>query len=285
MSLVWVNGELVDKAAARVSPFDHGFLYGDGVWEHLRVFGGKLFRPEFQLGRLFGTAETVELPIPHTPAELTAAIEATVRANHRTDGYARVIVSRGPGTVGPDPRKIDPQVFIIAEEYQPFPAELYGHGLHAACTAMPDGGPARLRVLGCPEVVEAKRQALRAGCLEAVLVDADEAPVCTTEGSLFWVRGGRTFAALNWSPDAAAEVVTETTGAVLGEGVRVDDLIGAADELFIAGTSCGIIGIVRLDGQDIGTGTEGPMTKAVREAYHKLTRGASQSTPGDAPVL
>src|SRR6478609_4561385 len=119
MSLVWVNGALVDKADARVSPFDHGFLYGDGVWEPLRVFGGRLFLGAEHIATLFATAAYYELEVPYSPAELLAAVEAAVRANQRTDGYCRVIVTRGPGTIGPDPRKLDPQVFITAEEYQP----------------------------------------------------------------------------------------------------------------------------------------------------------------------
>ncbi|HEX4607073.1 MAG TPA: aminotransferase class IV, partial [Urbifossiella sp.] len=107
MSLVWVNGTLVDKADAKVSPFDHGFLYGDGVWEPMRVFGGRLFRPAAHAARLWAAARAFEIAIPHTGDDLLAAVEATVRANQRTEGYCRVIVSRGPGTIGPDPRKLD----------------------------------------------------------------------------------------------------------------------------------------------------------------------------------
>src|SRR5690349_17930990 len=110
MSLVWINGHLIDKADARVSPSDHGFLYGDGVWEHLRVFAGELFRPDDQLAHLFAAARVLDIDIPLSLDELRTAVEATVKANSRTQGYVRVIASRGPGTIGPDPRKIDPQV-------------------------------------------------------------------------------------------------------------------------------------------------------------------------------
>src|SRR5262245_44464474 len=130
MSLVWINGQLIDKADARVSPFDHGFLYGDGVWEHLRAFGGKPFRPADQLRHLFVAATLLGIDIPLSLDELIAAVEVTLKANSRSEGYVRVIVTRGPGTIGPDPRKIDPQVLITAEEYLPFPTELYEHGLH-----------------------------------------------------------------------------------------------------------------------------------------------------------
>src|SRR5262245_38888259 len=115
MSLLWINGQLVDKTHAKVSPFDHGFLYGDGVWEPLRVFARQLFRPAEHLRLLYGAAESLGIDIPLSQAELIAAVDATVRANDRTEGYVRVIVARGPGTIGPDPRKLDPQLIIIAE--------------------------------------------------------------------------------------------------------------------------------------------------------------------------
>ncbi|MBX9581759.1 MAG: aminotransferase class IV [Gemmataceae bacterium] len=284
MSLVWVNGELVDKSAARVSPFDHGFLYGDGVWEPLRVFGGKLFRPADHLDLLWGSAGSIGLVIPHTRDELTAAIEATVRANHRTDGYVRVIVSRGPGTIGPDPRKLDPQVSIIAEEYQPFPTELYGHGLHAvvALSQLDPFNAAHVgRTLNQLHVVRAKQHALRNGCLEAVFYYTDNGVAGCTEGQLLIVRGRQ----VRWV--YGGDYVAGDTAAGLASGLgyevargfaRPEDLL-AADELFIAGTSCGVIGIVRLEGRDIGSGTEGPVTRAVREAYRELTRGGEPHRP------
>lgn len=281
MSLVWVNGVLVDKAEARVSPFDHGFLYGDGVWEPLRVFGGKLFRPADHLGDLFRAAEVIDLLVPHTRDELIAAIEATVRANNRTDGYIRVIVSRGPGTVGPDPRKIDPQVYIIAEEYQPFPLDLYGHGLHAVTCPFRFTRSMNVidyvRSLGRTHLVLAKQYALRNGCLEAVLVDDQGRVIGTTEGDLYWVRG-RQYALALANPPAGefivvADILADTGFLTDREAPTSLDDLRAADEVFLAGTSCGVIGIVRLDGKDIGSGTEGPVTRAVREAYQKLTRG------------
>src|SRR5436305_6959486 len=162
MSRLWINGQLVDKADARVSPFDHGFLYGDGVWEPLRVFGGQLFRPGDHYHHLHTAAAALGIDIPLSQPELIAAVEATLKANNRTEGYVRVVVTRGPGTIGPDPRKIDPQVIIIAEEYYPFPAELHGHGLHAvtAEVTLGSGNPAEcVRALGQPLVTLAKAHA------------------------------------------------------------------------------------------------------------------------------
>lgn len=280
MSQLWINGQLVDKADAKVSPFDHGFLYGDGVWEHLRAFGGKLFRPHEHLGLLFQAAETLGITIPLSRDELLAAVETTLKANDRTDGYIRVIVTRGPGTIGPDPRKLDPQVIIIAEEYQPFPQELYGHGLHAVTADYPhdvEHPTSRLRLLGRPAVTLAKAHALRNGCLEAVLA-APHAVIGATEGTLFRIESGHKrvwwhaeLAPPDPAADAAAALVEEA-------GCRVDQAwlapgaLAHGDEMFVAGTACGVIGIVRLDGTDIGTGTEGPLTKRVRERFRELVR-------------
>lgn len=281
MSLLWINGHLTDKADARVSPFDHGFLYGDGVWEHLRVFGGSLFRPAFPLHSLFGYARMLGIAVPLSPDELRAAIEATVRANGRTEGYVRVIVTRGPGTIGPDPRKIDPQVFIIAEEYQPFPLELYEHGLHIITSPIPiDWSHHNLmgRLLGWPQLALAKQHALQNGCLEAVLLHASGRVASGTEGNLFLVQDG---VVRHLSPvplDVVWQEVIELAqkagidGGGLFDGARVDDLL-AADEVFLAGTSCGVIGVVRIDGKDVGAGTEGPVTRVIRERYRVLTRG------------
>jgi branched-chain amino acid aminotransferase len=279
MSLLWINGTLIDKADAKVSPFDHGFLYGDGVWEHLRVFAGKLFRPAEHLKLLFAAAEALGIDIPLSPDELLSAIEATVKANNRAEGYVRVIVTRGPGTIGPDPRKLDPQVIIIAEEYQPFPAELYAHGLHAASAGYPydiEDDSIRLRVLGRPAVALAKQHAVRNGCLEAVMVTS-EAVVAATEGTVFRLGSGR----LTWceelappdpAADAAAEIAAGLVGSVEQAWVTLSQAM-QAEELFVAGTACGVIGIVKLQGRTIGTGTEGPVTRAIRERFHSLTRG------------
>jgi branched-chain amino acid aminotransferase len=286
MSLLWINGQLVDKAAARVSPFDHGFLYGDGVWEHLRVFGGTLFRPADAMRLLYTAAFNLGIDIPLSRDELTAAMEATVRANNRTEGYVRVIVSRGPGTIGPDPRKIDPQVYIIAEEYQPFPTELYGHGLHVVISepgGYSIGRPPIFRRLGQYHLIKAKQDALAGGCLEAVLVDDCYHVYGCTEGHLFRVLGGVIRQVTNFPGDITAHYCVNDLAASVGvpftrkieeiDRVPTPDNLLSAEEVFLAGTSCGVIGIVRINGEGIGGGTEGPVTRQVREAYRRLTRG------------
>lgn len=273
MSLLWINGQLIDKADAKISPFDHGFLYGDGVWEPIRAFRGRPFLLSHHLDLLFAACESQCIVSPYSRDELSAAIEATLRANNRTEGYVRVIVSRGAGALGPDPRKIDTQVIIIAEEYQPFPLALYEHGLHAVTVPVPNHG---LRTLGQPHIALAKYRALESGCLEAILVNQEDKLVGTTEGFLFLVEAGALVTAAGQPTEATGFAIAAMAGeslAVVAEyAVGIDNLY-SAEEALIAGTSCGVIGIVRVDGKDIGTGAEGPVTRAIRERYHVLTRG------------
>lgn len=281
MSLVWINGALADKLDARVSPFDHGFLYGDGVWEHLRLFRGAPLNADAHLAALARAAAAVGIDIPLSRDELRAALDATVKANNRTEGYARVTVTRGPGTVGPDPRKIEAQVIVTAEEYQPFPQELYGHGLHAvvAPLKLDAENPAhRWRTLNQLHVVHAKRFALQNGCLEALFQDREGHLVGTTEGLLFAVIGGHPVVAGGQPEDATGYAVAAALGAagavVAEHTVSLAELL-AADEAFIAGTACGVIGIVRANGTPIGTGTEGAATRAARAHYLRAAGGTS----------
>jgi branched-chain amino acid aminotransferase len=273
MSVLWINGQLVDRADAKVSPFDHGFLYGDGVWEPLRVFGGRLFQVGGHLQNLFQAARIQGIDISLSQEDLRVAIEATLRANDRSDGYVRVIVSRGPGTLGPDPRKIDPQIIILAEEYYPFPRELYPHGLHAVTFAAPH---AIIRLLGQPHLVQAKRHAIERGCLEAILADSAGHLTGTTEGMLFLVKDGGVVIAGGHMPEAtgyAVATMTAESGLVAAEHAVSQSDLASAEEAFLAGTSCGVIGIVKVDEHIIGSGTEGPITRQLRERFLAVTRG------------
>jgi branched-chain amino acid aminotransferase len=280
MSLVWINGALADKLDARVSPFDHGFLYGDGVWEHVRLFNGAPLNADAHLATLAEAAAAVGIDIPLSRDELRAALLDTAKANNRTEGYARVIVTRGPGTIGPDPRKIEAQVIVTAEEYQPFPQELYGHGLHAVVSPLKldaENPAHRWRTLNQLHVVHAKRFALQNGCLEALFQNRECALVGATEGVLFAVRGSDLVVAESHLWDDTATFATDALSdalAVVEAPLPLSELL-RADEAFVAGTACGIVGIVRANGTNIGTGTEGPHTRAARAHYLRAARGSS----------
>lgn len=275
MSRVWVNGTLMDKTRACVSVFDHGLLYGDGVWEHLRIVGGEPFDLPAHLDVLSAAAAALGVDLPLSRDELAGAVRGTIRANDRTSGYVRIVVTRGPGTLGPDPRKLDPQVVIVAEEYHPFPVELYGHGLHVVVYPVPvdiEAPENRVRSLGRPHIVLAKQYALRHGCLEAVLTDRAGGLVGTTEGMLLVCRGGTILPAAGLPPEPLGRHLLPGESLVSQGPLTVADLL-TADEAFIVGTTCGVIGVVRVDGRTIGGGTEGPITRSVRDRYYAVVRG------------
>ncbi|MBY0457278.1 MAG: aminotransferase class IV [Gemmataceae bacterium] len=282
MSLLWINGTLADKLDARVSPLDHGLLYGDGVWEPLRLFNGEPFAAERALRTLWESASAVGIDIPLSQAELLAAINATATANSRTEGYVRVVVTRGPGTIGPDPRKIEPQVVVIVEEYQPFPHELYGHGLHVAVSPVVldlDNPAHRHRTLNQLHVVQAKQHALRNGCLEALLQTRDGRIAGATEGGVFALKDGGILLAAGHGNDAAIWTAHSASHDVVFSVIEMPLTLAdlqTADEVFVAGVACGLIGVVRIDGVGVGGGTEGPITREVREAYRRLTRGETK---------
>jgi branched-chain amino acid aminotransferase len=278
MSQLWINGRLVEKSAAAVSPFDHGFLYGDGVWEGIRLVEGKLFQANAQLQNLFHAAAVLGIDIPASQTELLEAIEATVRANNRTNGYVRVIVTRGVGTIGPDPRKLDPQILIIAEEYQPFPQELAAYGLHLVTCPDPVDTTtplARIATLGQVHLVSARRHALRNGCLDALLVNHQQHVVGTTEGAVFWSKANQ-WTVASRIPDCTVticqELIREQGGCISPvPGDRTSLL--EADEAFLAGTTCGVIAILRVDGRALSSGTTGPLTHEIRQRYQMRMRG------------
>ena len=282
-SKVWIDGKLVDKNDARVSVFDHGLLFGDGVWEGMRIYSGRVFKLREHLDRLRASAEAIRLSLPHSADELAAAVEATVSANNRTEGYVRLTVTRGPGTLGLDPRKCEPMVIVIAEDVVPYPREVYDAGLevstfftvHSHTLSTP--GP-QVKGLSYLHRVLATAHALGSGCLDAILLDHTVSAVGTTDGNLFVVRGG----GLRTHPVQAGAFPGITRGVVLelarGAGIPAvegptagPDLL-TADELFLTGTAAEVIGIVKIDGQAVGSGREGSITRRMRELYREAVR-------------
>ncbi|HEX4592587.1 MAG TPA: aminotransferase class IV, partial [Gemmataceae bacterium] len=181
---VWINGKLYDKADAKISVYDHGLLYGDGVFEGIRVYHGKVFRLKEHMLRLYDSARSIALEIPMAIDELTKAVEDTVRVNDRRDGYIRLIVTRGTGTLGLDPRKCDSQVIIIVDGISLYPQELYDNGLEIITAATIRSHPAalspRVKSLNYLNNILAKIEAIRGGCLEALMLNhKGEVAECT----------------------------------------------------------------------------------------------------------
>ncbi len=267
MSLVWLDGELVDKADAKVGVADHGLLFGDGVTADLRAYGGRVFRLPQHLERLQAAAASVGLTLPVAGDELAAAINATLKANSRTDGFVKVVVTRGAGPITLDPRKCSPVTLILAEEAVPVPRELYADGLDVVTVPVPWAPPADLLSAGLRAA--AKGTALRAGCLEALLVLPDGTVASGSETDVAVVGPVSVkFAPGGVTHDAAAELVN---GAERLPVHRAD--LATAREVILTSAAAEVVAVRSIDGKPVGDGAEGPVARRLRQEFAAMTRG------------
>ncbi len=281
---VWLNGDLVDREDAKISVFDHGVLYGDGVFEGIRSYGGKVFRLQAHVRRLYDSALGIRLTIPISQEEIAKAITDTLQANSLRDSYIRVVVTRGAGTLGLDPNRcLEPNVFIITDKISLYPDELYENGLDIITAATmrnhPNALNPRLKSLNYLNNILAKIEAIDAGTLEAVMLNHLGYVAECTGDNLFIVRDGAVF-----TPPIAAGILegitrNEIIGIAREQGLEVreenitrQDLY-VADECFLTGTAAEVVPVVRIDKRPIGTGRPGPVTKQLAEAFRRLTRG------------
>jgi branched-chain amino acid aminotransferase len=280
---VYINGKLYDKPDAKVSVYDHGLLYGDGVFEGIRIYDGKIFRLREHVNRLFESARAIKLEIPLTREQMLEAITSTVKANNKHNGYIRPIITRGAGTLGLDPRKTtDPQVIIIVDDISLYPPEVYESGLELATVATirnhPNALNPRIKSLNYLNNVLAKIEAIQAGCLEALMLnEKGEVSECSGD-NLFLVKRG----VLRTPPVDGGILEGITRDAVLelarGAKIPVQEMaltrhdVYTADECFLTGTAAEVIPVVKCDGRLIGTGKPGPITRQLREQFHQLTR-------------
>jgi branched-chain amino acid aminotransferase len=280
---IYINGKLFDKADAKISVYDHGLLYGDGVFEGIRVYGGKVFRLREHLERLYESARSIYLEIPLARAQMGEAVESTVKANAKQEGYIRLVVTRGAGSLGLDPRKTsDPQVIIIVDDIVMYPQELYDNGMEivtaATIRSQPNAVNPRIKSLNYLNNIMAKVEGVRAGCHEALMLNhKGEIAECTGD-NIFLVKHG----VLKTPPPDAGILEGVTRGAVMelarAAGIPVQEPpltrhdVYTADECFLTGTAAEVIPIVKVDGRPIGNGKPGPVTRQLREAFHQLTR-------------
>ena len=278
---VYIDGKLVDESEAKVSVFDHGYLYGDGVFEGMRAYAGRVFRLGAHLERLYASAKAIALEIPMPREEIAAAVEKTMQANSLRDAYIRLVVSRGAGDLGLDPRKCPkPTVVIIAASIVLYPEELYENGLEIITGSTRRISPASLdpRVKSCNYLnnILAKIEGIRAGVMEVLMLnDRGRVAECTGD-NVFRVAGG----AVETPPadagilegvtrDAVMELACEAGLAVRQRNLTQYDLY-TADEVFLTGTAAEIIAVTRIDGRDVGTGKPGPVTADLRARFRKL---------------
>jgi branched-chain amino acid aminotransferase len=284
MSLkIYINGKLFDKQDATVSVFDHGLLYGDGVFEGIRSYGGKVFLLAEHVERLFNSAKAILLEIPIGKDEMAKAIQDTVNVNGITDGYIRALVTRGSGTLGLDPNRCaNPQVIIIADKIALYPDELYQKGLDIITVSTIRNHPAalnpRIKSLNYLNNILAKIEGLQAGCIEALMLNhKGEVAECTGD-NLFLVREGL----LLTPPTDAGILEGITRDAVIGlardAGFEVREVsltrhdVFIAEECFLTGTAAEVIPVVKLDSRAIGDGKPGPVTRDLMARFKQLTR-------------
>jgi len=290
--IVFMNDRLVPEDEARVSVFDHGLLYGDGVFEGMRSYAGRVFRMEAHLDRLWDSARAIALEIPMTKEAVAKAVNDTLAANNLPDGYVRLVVTRGAGTLGLDPnRTSQPQVIVIADTISLYPRELYERGLRIVTAATQRSHPAalspRIKSLNYLNNIMAKLEGLQAGCVEALMLNhKGEVAECTGD-NIFVVRSQGGADRLLTPPPDAGILEGITRGAVMelavaaGIDCREQALVRhdlyTADECFLTGTAAEVIPVVALDRRVIGTGTPGPFTSRFLAAFHELAM--STGTP------
>ena len=284
MSLkIYINGKFYDKEDAKISVYDHGLLYGDGVFEGIRSYGGKVFRLTEHIDRLWHSAKAIWLEMPISKPRMVKAIEDTLAANGIEDGYIRVIVTRGCGTLGLEPNRCaDPQVIVIADRISLYPAELYEKGLEIVTVSTTRNHPAalspRVKSLNYLNNILAKIEGMQAGCIEALMLNhKGEVAECTGD-NIFLVRGGR----LLTPPNEAGilEGVTRDAVIELAQGARIEVKeipltkhdVYIADECFLTGTAAEVIPVVKVDSRVIGDGAPGPITRDLNSRFKKLTR-------------
>jgi branched-chain amino acid aminotransferase len=283
---VYVTGKLLPKEEAVVSVFDHGLLYGDGVFEGLRSYGGKVFRLKEHVERLYDSARAIRLDIPMSQAEMAKAINDTVAANTIVDGYIRAVVTRGAGTLGLDPNRCsNPQIIIIADAITLYPHEFYDNGLELITSSVIRNHPAalspRIKSLNYLNNILAKIEGLKAGCVEALMLNhKGEIAECTGD-NIFLVRKGRLLTPpldagiLEGVTRNAVIELARAAGIEVAEPALTKHDVYVADECFLTGTAAEIIPVVRIDDRLIGDGKPGPVTRDLTQRFHELVRSES----------
>jgi branched-chain amino acid aminotransferase len=281
---IYIDGEWYPRAAAKISVFDHGLLYGDGVFEGIRVYSRRIFRLEAHIDRLYASARALALAIPLAAGELSAVVREAVRRNGRDDAYIRLIVTRGAGELGIDPLSCPrPSIIVIVGEVHLYPAQLYHTGIKAITSptrqVSHEAVDPRVKSLNYLKNVLAKIDAQRAGAEEAILLNSAGFIAECAGDNLFLVRQERV--ATPSPQDGALEGITR--GAVLqlaaeaGMEAREARLtrydVYTADECFLTGTGAEIMPVTEVDGRRIGDGTVGPITRRLRTAFDALVRG------------
>ena len=280
---IFINDKLVDESEAKISVFDHGLLYGDGVFEGIRVYNDKIFEFEAHMKRLYASAHAIRLQIPQDIDELSKNVEMTVKANNITDGYIRLVVTRGVGTLGINPLVCKKaQIIIIAATIQLYPKELYENGLKVISANTQRIPPlcisTQIKSLNYLNNILAKLEALDYGVMEAVMYNNQGFVAEAAADNLFVIRGQRVIT----PPISAGSLGGITRGVIMklarqsGYEVAEENLtrydLYTVNEVFLTGTGAEIIGVIEVDGRQIGDGRPGPITRELKEKFEQYSR-------------
>ena len=280
---IWLDDKLVDKDQAKVSVFDHGLLYGDGVFEGIRVYNGKIFELDAHLKRLWDSAKVIRLVIPMTYEEMKDALNQTVEANHLANGYIRLIVTRGVGDLGLNPFLCKrASVIIIAAHIQLYSEELYEKGLKVVSVSTirnhPLAIPPQVKSLNYLNNILAKIEAIDAGAGEAIMYNHEGYVAEASGDNVFIVKDGTIY-----TPPVQAGALGGITRQVVIRLAANENLpvveknltrfdLYVADEFFLTGSAAEVIGVVDIDGRVIGDGKPGPITKQLRKKFFEYAR-------------
>jgi len=280
---IWLDDKLVDEAEAKISVFDHGVLYGDGVFEGIRVYNGRIFELEAHMKRLYESAKVIRLEVPMSKSRLISAVEKTVEANGVIDGYIRLVMTRGVGTLGLNPFICEGgRLFIIADNIQLYPEELYEKGMKviSATTVRnhPLALPPQVKSLNYLNSILAKIEALDNDVPEAIMYNHEGYVAEATADNVFIVRNG-----VIYTPPVEAGALEGITRGIVIKLAREENLevveknltrcdLYICDEFFLTGTAAEVIGIVEIDGRVIGDGKPGLITRLLRKKFFRYTR-------------
>ena len=279
---MYINGDLVPKDKASISVFDHGFLYGNGLFETMRAYRRRIFRLEHHLQRLFLALEYLQFPIPFTFDMLKEAIQRTLEANRLEDAYIRLNVTRGEGATVPDPTTCRaPNLIIITRDYVPYSPSLYQKGYRGTITRVrmsPHTPTTTMKTLNFLNYIIAKMEAKASGYNEGILVNTDGFVTEGTVSNIFMVSGGRLLTPAREAgllPGVTRQAILEVAAAQqinATEGTITPGQLAAADEAFLTNSLVEVMPLVELDGRPIGAGTPGPITRELSASYKKLVR-------------
>ena len=280
---IFLNGRFVDEKRAKVSVFDHGLLYGDGVFEGIRAYHGRVFKLEEHVDRLYESAKAIALDIPVAKEQMCADVVRTCKANRMSDGYIRLVVTRGVGGLGLNPYLCSqPQIFIIADSIQLYPKKHYVNGLSIVTVGttrnVPEAINPRIKSLNYLNNVLAKIEAINSGVLEAIMLNSQGFVAEATGDNVFVVKGNDLITPPPWC--GALEGITRKVvmdlawqmGYVVKEDVLSRYDLYVADEVFLTGTAAEIIAVVNVDRRSIGSGKPGAVTRKLSKSFSDIVK-------------